>query len=290
MTDTPLSLVFDPTVGPVAAGTAVLGAACGAVGTFAVVRRRALQADVAAHAALPGVATGSLVGLAGEVPLVLAGAAGGWIALALVGRLGRVRRVGPDAALAGVLAVAFGLGLVLLTHLQRTRTGATGVRVQTLLLGQDVAILRADDLVPLLVLAAVILGVLAVGWKEFQLFAFDPDLSAALGRPRRLLDGALAALLVLAVAVGVQAAGVVLVSALVVAPAVAARQWSDRLGTVTILAAGVGAMAGFAGTLLAHALSGVRAGVPTGPVIVLLATAAALASVFLKPRRTAVVA
>lgn len=288
MTDHLPSLVFDPTVGPVAAGTAVLGAACGAVGTFAVVRRRSLQADVSAHAALPGVAVGSLIGLAGEVPLVLAGAAGGWLALRVVGRLERVRRVGPDSALASGLAVAFGLGLVLLTHLQRNRSGATGVRVQTLLLGQDVAVLRVSDLIPLLVLAAVILGVLIIGWKEFQLFAFDPDLSAALGRSRLLIDGTLTALLVLAVAVGVQAAGVVLVSALVVAPAVAARQWSDRLGTVTILAAGIGASAGYGGTLLSHILSGVRSGVPTGPVIVLLATAVALLSVIARTRRTVV--
>jgi manganese/zinc/iron transport system permease protein len=120
------------------------------------------------------------------------------------------------------------------------------------------------------------------------LYAFDPDLSAALGRPAWLLDGLLTALLVLAVAVGVQAAGVVLVSALVVAPAVAARQWSDRLGAVTAGAAGVGAAAGFAGTLLAHQMSGPRSGVPTGPVVVLLATGLALGSVFLKPRRSVV--
>ncbi len=285
MSEVPLAVAFDPTVGPVAAGTALLGAACGAVGAITVVRRRALQADVAAHAALPGVAVGSLAGLVGEVPLVLAGAAGGWLALTLVGRLGRVRRVGPDAALAVVLSVAFGLGLVLLKCL-----GSDPKLLFTLLRGQDAAVIRLGDLVPLLAVAAVVLGVLAGGWKEFQLFAFDPDLSAALGRPPHLLDGLLTALLVLAVAVGVQAAGVVLVSALVVAPAVAARQWSDRLSLVTATAAGVGALAGFGGTLLAHQLSGPRSGVPTGPVVVLLATAAALSSVFLKPRRTAGVA
>lgn len=279
------SLALDPTLGPVAAGLAGLGAVCGGVGTFAVVRRRSLQADVAAHAALPGVGVGALAGLAGEVPLVLAGAAGGWLALALVARLGRVRRVGPDAALAGVLSVAFGLGLVLMARIQRTRPGAESARLHTLLLGQDAAVLRAADLVPLLALGGLILGVLLAGWKEFQLLAFDPEFAAATGRPVGGLDAALTAVLVLAVAVGVQAAGVVLVSALVVAPAVAARQWSDRLGRVAVLAAGFGAVAGFAGTLVAHALSGPRAGVPTGPVVVLVATAFALGSLAVGRRR-----
>jgi manganese/zinc/iron transport system permease protein len=273
-------MTLDPTVTPVAAGTALLGAGCGAVGAFAVVRRRSLQADVAAHAALPGVGVGSLLGLAGEVPLVLAGAAGGWLALLLVGKLGGLRRVGPDAALAAVLATAFGLGLVLLTYLQRTRPGADGVRLQHLLLGQDAAVLRFADLLPLVVVVAGMAAVLLAGWHDFQLVAFDPAFAAAVGRPVWLIDAALTGLLVLAVAVGVQAAGVVLVSALVVAPGAAARQWANRLGRVVLLAAAVGGLAGFAGTLLAHALSRPGAGVPTGPVIVLVATTVAMAAVF----------
>jgi manganese/zinc/iron transport system permease protein len=81
-----------------------------------------------------------------------------------------------------------------------------------------------------------------------------------------------------------QAVGVVLMSALIVAPAVAARAWSDRLAVVMILAAAFGMIAGILGTISAHALSGERQSLPTGPVIVLVATVIALASIAVAPR------
>ncbi len=283
--DSLLSLALDPAVRPVALGTAALGAVTGAIGTFAVVRRRSLQGDAVSHAALPGVALAYLLGGRSEVLLVLGAACTGWVAMALVsGIIGR-SRVPFDAALGGALAVFFGLGLVLLTYLNKHVPGAATVRPQNYLFGQDAALMRAADLWPVLGLGGGAVLAVLVLWKEFKLLSFDPDFAASVGLPTRRLDLALTGLVVLAVVLGLQTVGVVLMSALIVAPAAAARQWSDRLGRVAALAALFGAAAGFAGTLLAHALSREHATVPTGPTIVLAATAVALASLLFAPSR-----
>jgi manganese/zinc/iron transport system permease protein len=121
----------------------------------------------------------------------------------------------------------------------------------------------------------------ALFWKQFKLLSFDPAFAAGLGVPVRAVELLLTTLVVFAVVVGLKAVGVVLMTALLVAPAAAARQWTDRLGRLVPLAGLFGALAGVAGTLLSHLLSYQfsRAGsVPTGPTVVLCATALVLVS------------
>ena len=283
--DNPLSLILDPAVRPVAIGTAALGAVTGAIGTFAVVRRQSLQGDAVSHAALPGVALAFLLGGRSEIVIVFGAAVTGWIAMATVSGIVRRSRVPFDAALGGALAVFFGLGLVLMTYLQKNIRGAATLRPQQYLFGQDAALMRAEDLWPVLGLGGSAILVVVLLWKEFKLLSFDPDFGASLGFPTRRLDLALTGLVVVAVVIGLQTVGVVLMSALIVAPAVAARQWSDRFSRVTVLAALFGASAGLAGTLLSHVLSSVRQTVPTGPTIVLVATAIAIVSLLVAPGR-----
>ena len=258
----------------VALGAAALGATAGAVGAFAVLRRQSLQGDMVSHAALPGLALAFLLG--GREPgwLVLGGAASGWLALVLVGVVGRRSRVPTDAALGGALAVFFGLGLVLLSYTQRHVPDASRHPLDRYLFGQA-AFLRDADLRLIAGLGTAALALVGLFWKEFKLLAFDPDYAATVGYPVRLLDLLLTTLTVAAVVVGLKAVGVVLMTALLVAPAAAARQWSDRLGRVVLLAGLVGALAGAGGTVAGHLAGG---GVPTGPTIVLAATAAVVLS------------
>src|SRR5215203_1314195 len=119
-----------------AAGTAMLGLTAGSVGSFAVLRGQSLQGDAVAHAALPGVAAAFLLGGRSSVALVLGGAAAGWLAMVLVGLIVRRSRVPFDTALAGTLAVFFGLGLVLFTYIQRNVTGAALTPLERYLYGQ----------------------------------------------------------------------------------------------------------------------------------------------------------
>jgi manganese/zinc/iron transport system permease protein len=279
-----MTLLDDPTLRTVAFGTAGLGAVTGLVGAFAVVRRQSLQGDAVSHAALPGLAVAFLLGARSPALLVVGAAVSGWVAMTLVGGIVRRSRVPFDTALGGTLAVFFGLGLAVMTGIRRFDPDAAEHGLERYLFGQA-AIMRGEDLRVIGLAGAAIGLAVALFWKEFKLLSFDPDFAAASGLPVRALDLLLTALVVVAVVIGLQAVGVVLMSTLLVAPAVAARQWTDRLGRLTLLAAAFGAAAGLAGTVLSDALSRPRRPVPTGPTIVLCATALAVVSILFAPQR-----
>jgi manganese/zinc/iron transport system permease protein len=250
------------------------------VGSFAVLRRQSLQGDAVAHAALPGVAAAFLLGARAPLALVFGGAVAGWLAMQVVSLVTRRSRIPFDTALAGVLAVFFGLGLVLFTYIQRNVTGAALTPLERYLFGQA-AYIRGPDLWIICGFAAVAVAAVVAFWKPFKVVSFDPAFAATLGLPVRAIELLITTLTVIAVVVGLKAVGVVLMTALLIAPAVAARQWSDRLGGVVLLAGAFGALAGAAGTVGSHLLSyeSARGGsVPTGPTIVLCASALVLFS------------
>ena len=118
-------------------------------------------------------------------------------------------------------------------------------------------------------------------WKELKLLVFDEGFAASIGFPTRTLDILLTSLLVIAIVLGLQAVGAVLMSAMLVAPAVAARQWTDRLRLMVFLAACFGALAGVSGTIISSTASRI----PTGPTIVLCATVVVALSIAFAPNR-----
>jgi manganese/zinc/iron transport system permease protein len=273
-------LLFDYTLRTVALGAATLGAVSGALGVFAVLRRQSLLGDAISHAALPGIALAFLLTGAKASGVLLAGAAlAGWIGTLFVIAIVRTTRVPEDSALGIVLSVFFGIGLVLLTFVQRQPTAAQA-GLERFLFGQA-ATLVVSDVITIAVLGGAALLVVALGWKEFKLLAFDRDYGASLGLPMRRIEVLLTTVLVIAIVVGLQTVGVVLMSAMVVAPAAAARQWTDSLGVMIVTAGVFGALAGASGALI----SATAAGVPTGPTVVLAASAIVVVSLALAPRR-----
>jgi manganese/zinc/iron transport system permease protein len=276
-----LPLLFtDHTLRTVALGAALLGISAGALGSFAVLRRQSLLGDAISHAALPGIALAFLLtGSKAPLVLVLGAAIAGWMGTLLVGRVVRDTRVKTDAALGIVLSVFFGFGLVLLTVIQK-RPDASQAGLDRFLFGQAATLLQRDVLT-IAVLGALVLGVTALFWKEFKLLAFDAEFGASLGFRMPLVDTLLTTTLVVAIVLGLQTVGVVLMSAMVVAPAAAARQWTDRLGRMVVIAGGFGALAGVTGAVLS---SGVE-NLPTGPTIVLSLTAIVVVSLALAPAR-----
>ncbi len=273
-------LLFDYTLRTVALGTAALGAVAGALGCFAVLRRQSLVGDAIAHAALPGIGLAFLLtGMRATPILVLGAAISGWIGTLFVLGIVRSSRIREDAALGIVLSVFFGLGLVILTFVQRRPTAAQA-GLETFLFGQA-ATLLAGDVVLIVGVGAAALLLLALFWKEFKLLSFDPEFGASVGLPITRVDILLTSLLVVAIVIGLQAVGVVLMSALVVAPAAAARQWTDSLGIMVLLAAFLGALAGVGGAVI----SSLGGGIPTGPTIVLGASVLVGISLLFAPRR-----
>jgi manganese/zinc/iron transport system permease protein len=220
-----------------------------------------------------------LTGQKTPIILMLGAAGAGLLAILLLESVTRLTRLKEDSVLGIILSVFFGVGLLLLTFLQRN-PDARQAGLNTFLFGQA-ATLLTRDVVTMAVFGGMALLVMAVFWKEFKLLSFDREFGGSLGFPMRALDIALTSLLVVAVVIGLQAVGVVLMSAMVVAPAAAARQWTNRLGVMVLLSALFGALAGVSGALI----SSLGAGLSTGPVIVLCISAIVLVSLLLAPNR-----
>ncbi|MGB3095749.1 MAG: metal ABC transporter permease [Candidatus Deferrimicrobiaceae bacterium] len=274
------NLFADYTLRQVAIGAAMLGIVNGVLGSFAVLRKQSLLGDGISHAALPGIALAFLLtGSKSSLALLLGAAAAGWIATLLIMSIVKHTRVKYDTALGLVLSVFFGFGLVLLTYIQKLPVAAQA-GLDKFLFGQAATLLR-KDVVTIGVLGGIVLVFLLVFWKEFKLLSFDPDFAFSLGFPVRILDVLLTTLLVIAIVIGLQTVGVVLMSAMVVAPAAAARQWTDRLGVMVTVSGIFGALAGVSGAII----SSQAARIPTGPTIVLCASAIVLFSLLLAPNR-----
>ena len=268
------------TLRTVGLGAAFLGIVNGVLGSFAVLRKQSLLGDAISHAALPGIALAFLLtGSKATIVLLLGAAAAGWVGTLLVMNIVKNTRVKYDSALGLVLSVFFGFGLVLLTYIQRMPV-ASQAGLDTFLFGQAATLLARDVATIGILGSAVLLIVLAV-WKEFKLLCFDPDFALSLGFPIRWLDVLLITLLVTSIVIGLQTVGVVLMSAMVVAPAAAARQWTDRLGAMVAISAFFGALAGAGGALV----SSLTARLPAGPTIVLCLTAIVLVSLLAAPNR-----
>ena len=271
---------LDYTLMIVAIGAALLGTVSGALGSYAVLRRQSLLGDAISHAALPGIAIAFLLtGSKTPLILVLGAAIAGWLGTLLIISIVRLTRIKYDSVLAIVLSTFFGFGLVLHTLIQRTGN-ANQAGLDTFLFGQAATILERDVLT-IGILGGLALIVMLVFWKELKLLVFDEGFAASIGFPIRTLDILLTSLLVVAIVLGLQAVGAVLMSAMLVAPAVAARQWTDRLRLMVFLAACFGALAGVSGTII----SSMASRIPTGPTIVLCATVVVGFSIVFAPNR-----
>lgn len=266
-------LLFDYTIRNVALGSAILGIVGGVLGSFAILRRQGLLGDALAHATLPGVCVAfMLTGSKSPAILLLgAGLSAGLGALLILAVINGTR-IKQDAILGIVLSVFFGAGIVLLTYIAGSGdAGQSGL--DRFIFGQAATIVR-EDVVTMGVLAAAALVVTALLFKEFKLLSFDPAFAASLGFPVGALNVLLTALIVVAVVVGIQAVGVVLMAAMLITPAAAARQWTDRLSAMICVSALFGAVSGVSGALI----SASGANLPTGPLIVLVATGILLVS------------
>jgi manganese/zinc/iron transport system permease protein len=272
-------LIFDYTLRNVALGSMLLGIVSGVLGAFAVLRRQGLLGDTLAHAALPGIAIAFLLTGTRETLVLLLGAGiAGWIGTLIFLRVVRDTTLSEDTALGVILSVFFGIGIMLLTLIQN-RNDANQAGLDRYLFGQAAALV-ADNVRTFAILGLIALALLTAFYKEFKLLSFDSAFAASIGLPTRTLDVLLTSLLVIAVMIGLQTVGVVLMAAMVIGPGAAARQWTDRLLTMLILSGLFGGLAGVVGAVIS--VQGER--LPTGPMIILTLTAIVLVSLTLAPR------
>jgi manganese/zinc/iron transport system permease protein len=270
----------DVNVRYVALGSLLLGATAGAIGCFALLRKRALLGDALAHAALPGVVIGfALTGGKSPLILLIAAMATAWIGALSVSYIAHKSKIKEDTATAIVLSVFFAVGVVGLTLVQKSGAAAQS-GLANFLFGHAASMLRGD-VIRFSLLALTSLIVLAAFYKEFKLMAFDVEFSRSVGLRTSTLDIILTTLIVVAVVVGLQAVGVVLMAALLITPAAAARLWTNRLSRMLILSASFGAVSGITGAYLSYAVPKM----PTGPWVVLAATGIFSVSLLFAPQR-----
>lgn len=270
----------------VLAGSAMLGLAAGVVGVFALLRKRSLVADAIGHATLPGIVIAFLIaasfGASGRsLPVLLLGAAvSGALAVLCIFGILRYTRLREDAAIGIVLGVFFGVGVVLLSYVQRPENvSASPAGLHHFIYGQTAA-MRAGDAMLMAGIALSAVVVTAVLFKEFAIACFNDDYARVAGFPVNVLDGLVLGLVVLVTVAGLQAVGLILVIALLIIPPVAARLWTDRLLPLMLISGGLGALSGYTGA----ATSALLPSTPAGSVIVLCGGAVFVVSLLIAPR------
>lgn len=270
----------DYTLRTITLGTAVLGAICGMLGSFAVLRKQSLLGDAISHAALPGIAIAFLITGAKDTNILLLGAlVSGLIGTFWIRGITSKTHLKTDTALGLILSLFFGFGMMLLTYIQK-QPNANQAGLDKYLFGQAATLVEKDVTV-MIIVTGICLATLLLFWKEFKILLFDADYTKTLGFNTRFIDILITFFIVLAIVLGLQTVGVVLMSALLLAPAAAARQWTNSLGVMVILAAIFGAFSGVLGT----AISASENNLSTGPVIVLVATVFVLVSFIFSPSR-----
>ncbi len=274
-----LGVRYSYTVRVVALGGALLGVVSGVLGSFAVLRRQSLMGDALSHAALPGVGIAFLIAGRELGLLLLGAAAASWLGMLFIRAVTSTTRLKEDSAMGIVLASWFAAGIAILAFIQ-DRPDASQAGLDAFIFGQAASIVAAD-LVLIASVGAVSFLVLGLFWKELKLYSFDPEFAAVSGFSARFLNLLISTLLVVAIVLGLELAGVVLMVGMLISPGVAARQWTDRLDRMVVLAGVFGAVAGAVGAVLSAA----GANLPTGPMIIVTAFGIVMISLLLAPQR-----
>lgn len=236
--------------------TILVGVPAAVIGSYVVLRRMAFIGDAMAHTVLPGLVIAYLVGWSLSGGAIIAGV----ISAMLIGWLARRQEVREDTAIGIVFTGMFALGILLISTVRSYRDFTHMLFGN--ILGVTVADLRLMALV-----AALVLGLLVLFHKELELSSADPIYARVIGIPVDRLTFLLLILLALSVVTGIQAVGVVLMSALLVTPAAAAALLTHRLVRTMTLATFFTVLAGVVGLYASYYFN-----VSSGAAIVLTST------------------
>ncbi|MCH9002079.1 MAG: metal ABC transporter permease [Planctomycetes bacterium] len=251
-----------------AIGAVLLGTSCGLLGCFVVLRKMSLLGDSIGHAVLPGICVAFLITQTKSTPTIFLGAVvAGVLATLFISGVTRFSRIKPDTAIGLALSGFFGLGIVLLTRIQRMSFGDQS-GLDKYMFG-DAAAIGIDDLRLMAAVTVAAILTMILFYRQFLVTAFDETFAATIGIPIRFVQLVLMTLLALAIVTALQAVGVVLVSAMLITPAATAYLLTDRLPWMLVLAAVIGSLSGFCGLFISFMLNGI----PTGPCMVLTAAA-----------------
>lgn len=261
-------------------GTMLLASSAAVVGAFSYLKQQSLVGDAIAHALLPGVVLAFILGEGRHPAYLIAGALiAGLIAHYGIGYIKANTKLKSDTAVSLVLSTFFGFGIMLMSYVQRLGQGQQA-GLERYLLGKAAAITMVD-VYTFSSLAIILLIGVGLFYKGFQLMTFNEDFASAIGLPIQLIRFTFTVLTVLAVTIGIQTVGVVLMAALLITPSAAARAWTKSLPSMLLIAALIAAVSAAAGTLISSSI----AKMPTGPWVVLVLGFLGFASLLFAPEK-----
>lgn len=291
----------DPVLRAPTIGCMLMCVAAALTGVIVFLRKQSLLGESLSHATYPGVIVGLLASSAlayyqEDSLLISAGILLGAFLSALLGLwmihlLERKLKVPTDAALCFVLSGFFGIGTTLASHVQFTHMHLYQ-QMQSYLYGQAATMTDINILIYAVLLLLIII-MIALLYKELQVIALDRDYAKSLGISVRWIDTCTFFVIVLAIIIGIRSVGVVLMSAMLIAPSAAARQYTNKLYTMFLLAAMFGLISGFFGNYFSVTFTDIllqyapqtRLSIPTGPMIVLVASFLCVVSLLFAPER-----
>jgi manganese/zinc/iron transport system permease protein len=293
-----IEIFSDPITRAPVIGSMLMCLASSLIGVVVFIRRRSLLGEALSHAAYPGVVFSVILASVFfpfseeifSVSILVGAFLSSLVGLFVIDWMERRLRVKSDAALCFVLSIFFGVGVLVASRIQITHA-LWYQKIQIFLYGQTATMTDVHILI-YGTLAVLMIGCLALLFRLIEVVHFDREFSEAIGIRARLVDGCVFFLLILAIVIGIRSVGVVLMSGMLIAPAVAARQWSHRLSGIFVIAGALALLSGFGGNFLSLNIplwfnpsrSKQFLALPTGPMILLTAVALCLFSLLFAPQ------
>ena len=240
----------------------IVGVVCAVLGVYVVLRGMAFFGDALAHAVLPGVAVGYLVGGGARGPVFWWAMAAALLSAFGIGAVSRSAKLKEDTAIGIIFAGMFAFGVALISMVRNYTADLTHF------LFGDVLGVSNSDLLLTAIFGLLILLVIFAFYKEFLVISFDPILAATLRLPIRWLDYLLIVLIAMSIVVSLQTVGVTLMVAMLITPAATASLLTRSLWRMMLVAATIAVVSGIIGLYLSYYLD-----LASGAAIVLTCTA-----------------
>ncbi|MFK4784983.1 metal ABC transporter permease [Fusobacterium sp. MFO224] len=258
-------------------GTTLIGIVSGVLGSIVTLRREALVGNALAHASFPGVIFSFMIMKNKNMGLLLFGAGiFSAFSLIIIKFIKKYSRIKYDSALALILSGFFGLGQVLLSIIQNTGD-PNQAGLENFIFG-EVATILASDIESISLISLIIISIIILLRKEIKLFIFDKQFYKSLGFSCEIMDNIIIILTIAVIIIGIRFIGVILMTSVLIAPGIAARQWSDSFYKNLILSGIFGGLSGFVGIFISLKNSDLS----IGPIIVIIVSLIAIISILMK--------
>jgi manganese/zinc/iron transport system permease protein len=270
----------DPNARYVALAILILGGISGAVGSFNFLRKKTLVGETVAHSMLPGVLIAFMLsGVKNPYVLIVGAAISGWLSIMLVDYITRHSKIKGDSALAIVLSSFFGLGIVLLTVIQRNYVGEQS-GLDHYIFG-NAAAMTPEDSIAFAWISVLILILIFKEYIHMKAVVFNVDFAHSIGIKTKSVERLISFITILSISVGIKAVGIVMMSALLIIPPTAARFWTQKLSTMLIISGVFGGLSGWLGAFVSYSYSSM----PTGPWTIVIVSIIAFVSMMFAPKR-----